>query len=50
MKHYKVYLNLYNKNDKRIEKEQKDLIIFKLVEQDKTLSYSQFSFSKVFQL
>jgi len=36
MKHYKVYLNLYDKNNKRIETEQQDKIILKLIKQDKT--------------
>jgi len=35
MKHYKVYLNLFDKNKKRIEKEQQNKIILKLIEQDK---------------
>ena len=37
MKHYKVYLNLYE-NNKRIEREQRDLIILKLIEQDRIRS------------
>jgi hypothetical protein len=41
MKHYKVYLNLY-KNNKRIEKPQKDKIILKLIQQDKkTFCYNK---------
>jgi hypothetical protein len=34
MKHYKVYLNLYNKNNERIEHEEQKLIISKLIKQD----------------
>ena len=42
MKHYKVYLNLYDKNNKRIEREQQDKTILKLVGQDKrTFCYNK---------
>jgi len=38
MKHYKVYLNLYNKNNKGIEHEEQKLLILKLLEQDRIKS------------
>ncbi len=41
MKHYKVYLNLYDKNKKRIEREQQDKIILKLIKDKKTFNYNK---------